>query len=69
MTTPISIKPKDLMRILGLSYSQCRRKLKAIREINEKKPHQCVTIAETADFLGLPEEVIRNTFENQKKTP
>ena len=66
MTIPISIKPKDLQRILGISYSQAKRKVKAIREVNGKQRHQCVTIPETADFLGLPEEIIKKTLENTK---
>ena len=68
MTAPISIKPKDLMRILGLSYNQCCRKLKAIREVNGKKCYQLVTITETADFLGLPEETLVKRLENHSKT-
>ena len=56
MTAPINIKPKDLQRVTGLSYIQCFRKLKAIREVNEKTQKQYVTAAEAADFLGLPTE-------------
>jgi len=69
MTAILTIRPKDLMRILGLSYSQCQRKLKAIREVNNKERHQYVTITETADFIGLPESDIRKTLENHSKTP
>ena len=64
MTATLTIRPKDLMRILGLSYSQCQRKLKAIREVNNKKSHQYVTLSETADFIGIPEADIRKTLEN-----
>jgi len=69
MTAPATIKAKDLMRVLDLSYSQCLRKLKAIREVNAKKKHQYVTVSETADFLGLPEETIIKKLENHTKTP
>jgi hypothetical protein len=68
MTAPISIKPKDLMRVLGLSYNQCCRKLAAIRQVNNKKAYQLVTITETADFLGLPEETVINRLQNHTKT-
>jgi len=64
MTATLTIRPKDLMRVLGLSYSQCQRKLKAIRVINCKGSHQYVTVTEVADFIGLPENDIRKTLEN-----
>ena len=67
MTATLTIKPKDLMRILGLSYSQCLRKVKAIREVNGKERHQYVTVTETADFIGIPEDTIRKTLENPVK--
>lgn len=61
----INIKPKDVQRLLGLSYSQAKRKVKAIREINGKQKHQCITIDETADYLGVTPETIK---ENLQKT-
>jgi hypothetical protein len=67
MTAPITIRPDNLMRILGLSYEQCRRKLVAIRQVNGKKRGQCVTISETADFLGLSEETIIKHLETPIK--
>jgi len=67
MTVPISIKPKDLMCILGLSHRQCVRKLKAIRLVCNKESHQYVTIEETADYFGLPAENLVKRLENHGK--
>ena len=63
MTAPINIKAKDLQRITGLCYRHCLRKLEAIREVNEKKPKQYVTVAEVAEFLGIPVEVAIKALE------
>jgi len=62
----INIKPKDIQRLLGLSYSQAKRKVKAIREINGKEKHQCVTVDETADYLGITPELIKENLQKNQ---
>lgn len=52
------IKPLEMQKIIGQSYSTAKRKVKAIREINNKASHQYPTVAETADFLGVTETEI-----------
>ena len=52
------IYPKEVQFITGKSERHGRNVLKKIREINNKLPHQLVTIEEFCDYLGLKYEKI-----------
>lgn len=70
---PINIRAKDLMRINGLSQSQCYKILRKIRLSFGKQKHQFVTIEETSEYLGVDESNILErlgfSMENSRKTP
>lgn len=69
---PTNIRPKDLMIINGLSYSRCAEIVRNIRKSYGKQRHQILTIEETAEYLDITADKLRETFrlhsEKHKKT-
>jgi len=66
----LNIRPKDLQRMTGLSYSRCAFIIRNIRCEYSKEKHQLLTIEETAEYLDIPvdklTENFKNTTESQK---
>lgn len=65
MTIPLNIKPKDLQRMTGLSYSRCTIIIRNCRDEYSKGKHQFLSIEETAEYLDTP---VSKLMENYKKT-
>ena len=66
MCIPIDIRTKDIAKITGKSYGRANIKIKAIREELGKKAGQLLTIAEVAEYLDVPKELI---IEKLKEKP
>jgi len=54
----ICIYPKDIARITGKSYRQSLRIYNIVKKINNKLPHQAVTLDEFCLYLGLKKEAV-----------
>ena len=53
-TVPLNIRPKDLQKMIGLSYSRCAVIIRSIRREYAKEAHHLLTIEETAEYLNIP---------------
>ena len=64
MTIPLNIRPKDLERMTGLSYSRCCVLIRDCRKEYSKGKHQFLSLEETAEYLDIPASKL---IENYKK--
>ncbi|MDR1585602.1 MAG: hypothetical protein LBS07_05455 [Prevotellaceae bacterium] len=62
---PINIRPKDLMRINGLSYSRCAVIIRNCRKEFSKGKHQVLCIEELAEYLDIS---VCKLLENYRKS-
>ena len=58
--TRVVVYPKDVSIITGKSERYGRKRLKTIKETNEKENHQFVSLEEFSDYTGLPVELVKN---------
>jgi hypothetical protein len=63
-TVPLNIRPKDLQKMIGLSYSRCVVIIRNIRREYAKGKHQLLTIEETAEYLDIPVSKLTENFNN-----
>jgi hypothetical protein len=66
-TVPLNIRPKDLQKITGLSYSRCAVIIRNIRHKYSKKKYQFLTIEETAEYLSIPASKLTENFKNTEE--
>ena len=68
----IFFEPKDLLKIPdfeSLPSSSMYRKYNQIRDTFDKTKDQKVTYSEVAEFLGIPEEMLRKTIQSFYNIP